>query len=697
MSKSVRRGTLYLIAALLLVLTACSQNPPEAVVGQSDVPKIISARATSASTVLLIFSEAMTDSVKEVANYSLDPSLTVNSVNVDDRDRRLVTLTTVGQSDDTYTVTVRNIETLDGTPIAPSGLSAQFQGGGTDDGDYSPIIPETTAVISASQKDEVLRVSENVMRLAADSSLGKDLSIGDVIVSGPIAGVAPYGVLRKVKSVASVGSDTLVVLEEAALEEAVEQGELVENFTLSTDDIVSSTEGNNVFIVENEGISTQSLKDLINIRMDNEVLCDGDGDENTTHDQITVNGGITAGLEPFIDAKIKGFSLKSFEAGIEVKETAEIKISGECAREFEKEKLIETINFKTFVFTIGPVPVVVTPSIEIFIGYDGKLSFKASYEIKQEFNARYGLRWDKKSKWNIINEKNSLLPDWGTPEFGGSAYIKGYVGAKGGLKFYGGLAFVYVYPKVFAEANASFKLPNPVYEFCLHGGLDVDAGAAVRVFKKTLGEWDTDLYDIRKEIVCETGNLAESTLTVRVNKGSVTALGKTCTPTSPCRLKVARGSKVTLTRSAGDFGGWEGAACSSAATTCEVTVDRSKTVSANFKVRLAAKIEIERGDVRLYITRPGRAEEDFGFWEPDRTHDLDLTNRLSRGDNIIRVESIPERCNGICFRKRRDATVTILVDGNPAGTVHDSCKKKCKTANIGQFKINRETGKVTTF
>ena len=691
MNPNVRKGMLYLAALLLLVLSACAQNTSENLEAQADAPRILFARATSDSTVLISFSDQMSKSAASEGNYSFTPALNVSSIKINDDDSRLVTLTTSKQTGDTYTVVVKNVETLAGDSVGPAGLSARFKGGGSGGG-YSPIIPETTKVLDSS---DVVKYSKNLMQLSDDNSL----EVGDIVVSGPIEGKAPYGFLHKVRRVTSVGKNTLVLLEEGSLEEAVEQGELEESFALTTDDIVSSTEGNNVFIVEDEDdeLKTQRLINLINIRIDNEVLCDSDGNRDTTDDQTIIYGRISASLEPFTNVRIRRFSLRSFEAGIEVDTAADIKVSGECDKDFEEEKLIETINFRTFVLKIGPVPVVVAPSIEIYIGYDGELSFETNFEIKQEFNARYGTRWDNGSGWSGISEVTSSEFDWGTPEFEGSINFKSYVGAKSGLKFYGGLAFTYVDPKVFAEASAESTLPDPGYSYCLYGGLDVDAGARVRILRRTLGEWDTDLYETRKEIECGEGDLSEATLTVRVNKGSVTALGQTCTQTSPCRLKVAKGSTVTLTRSSGDFNSWNGASCSPTALTCEVTVDTNKTVSANFAVRLAAKIELRTGDVAIYVTKAGSDETMvYRHNDDDTTYELDLMPYLSGGDDVVRIYSIKERYGILNLgRDKRDVTVTILVDGQESDAkVGEECRRRCESTDIGEFLINTTTGEV---
>ncbi len=516
MNRGVKLTVKCAALSLLFVLAACSQRPPDAL--SHLYLYDLEATATSETTVVLNLPQDVLWSGRPYPEtYVFEPHLSVVSVDTSESNRGVVTVTTSAQSDDTYTVTLPNAEVTDGEPLRGP-ISTTFQGGGQSEDDYSPVIPDSTKVVTSQQ--DVTSYSESSLQLAANSSLAANLKVGDVIVSAPIPGVAPYGFLRKVTAIVPQSGGTTLALEEASLEEAVEQGELAEEFTLSTADIVSSTEGNNVFVEDT--LSTQGLG--INLNILNEILCDSDGNLSTTDDQITLNGSIQADLKPFVDLRIRWFSLRHFEAGMGVDESANITLSGKCGKEIKKEKLLEKIDFKTFVFAIGPVPVVVTPSIEIYIGAKGEVSIKVNYEVRQEFEARYGTRWDRSGGWSRINEVNSTF-EHTPPSIEGKAKVRGYVGAKAGLRFYGA-AFVYVYPQAYAEAEATLSLgsssvapslttvsltplatpstsSSATYSYCIYAGLDLGFGAKVSVFKKNLGEWNSKRLDlIKKEIVC---------------------------------------------------------------------------------------------------------------------------------------------------------------------------------------------------
>lgn len=495
-------------AALLLLLAACAQHSPTATPQNSSS---LYARATSETTVEVnLPSDLQWNGQPYPESYKIDPGLGISSVDLSRASSGVVTLTTAPQTDETYTLTVYpEPETVDSGPIGNL-LTTTFKGGGQDDGDYSPIIPETTEVLSSGDRASVTSYTGSSLRLASGSSLAGRVRVGDVLVSEPIPGVAPYGFLRKVTAV----SGTTLSLTEAALEEAVEQGELVEAFTLSTSDIVSSTPGNNVLIEEGT-LSAQGI-DLINVSFVNEVVCETNGDK------ITLNGSLKASLSPFIDAKIRLFKGSYFEARVDVEESANVKLSGKCGKEFKKEKLLEEIKFKTFVFTIGPVPVVVTPTVKLYIGAKGELSVEVEFEATQEFSGSYGVKYDR--GWQVVNVTDHGY-DYTPPSIKGEVKARGYVGAKAGLMFYG-TAFVYTYPQAYVEAKAevsigSSSLGSPAaamtvlapseevsltslaeYSFCIYAGIDINVGAELDFFNKTKSYETKRLNIVKKELYC---------------------------------------------------------------------------------------------------------------------------------------------------------------------------------------------------
>ena len=691
---------LLAVFTLLLVLTACSQPPEELELAPSSdsAIKILDARARSETEVALVFDQNMTTSAEDISNYSLTPALAIESAAVNVRDPRIVVLKTAAQSDSEYTITVKNVKTVDGVPVGPTGTSATFLGAGVDDGDYTPIIPETTNVVTPDLHKDILRGSTTALLVSKNSPLLDGVEVGDIIVSGPVEGneSLKYGFLSKVSGFTEVAGGTFVKLEDGSLEEAVQQGEVSEEFTLTSDDIDSSTFTDGVSF--SESIGTQGGIKLLNYDIDKKVICDGDGDKKTTDDQLVLDGGLKANLDPFLKLKIKWFSLRKFEAGVKLDESFKLEVSGGCSKEIKEKVKLASHNFKPITFFIGPVPVVITPYVAVYYGLDGKVSIEANYKVEQSFDAKYGKRWERKKGWSDIKEEDWKFED-SKPSFEGNAEIRAYMTAEAGVKFYGGNSRVYVYAEPFAEAKASFKIPSPTFEFCYNYGLDVGAGANLVILKKTLAEEKVKLFSVGPGEKCKFLKTTEALLTYTVNgKGSISVAGQPiCGANKTCQITVAKGSKVTLSRGSGDFGSWSGNACDgSTASTCQVTVDSNVNISANYKAKITARIQVIEGDVEIYLKRAGTTSDTLikRYNTDGQTNTLDLTNYLSGGDDVIRIRSVVQKYGAWPFKaSRRSAGFTILADGEPRGEVKDRCTT-CSSKDLGSFRINKTTGRI---
>src|SRR5690606_3313080 len=100
------------------------------------------------------------------------------------------------------------------------------------------------------------------------------LKVGDIIVSG-IAENAPHGFLRKITAISKSGTEYTFTTEEVPLEEAFEDLDVDFTQQFSEADSLGRLTGNG-----------------FGINMPQVVLYDGDGNVNTTSDQIVINGSV---------------------------------------------------------------------------------------------------------------------------------------------------------------------------------------------------------------------------------------------------------------------------------------------------------------------------------------------------------------------------------------------------------------------
>jgi hypothetical protein len=93
---------------------------------------------------------------------------------------------------------------------------------------------------------------------------------------------------------------------------------------------------------------------------------------------------------------------------INTEESLEIFVDGEI--NLNKSQKLGTIFFKKMFFTIGLVPVYITPQLDIYIGFDGKITAKINTGIEFKQQLRAGVVYNKREGIKMISSLNN--PSW---------------------------------------------------------------------------------------------------------------------------------------------------------------------------------------------------------------------------------------------------------------------------------------------
>jgi hypothetical protein len=382
--------------------------------------------------------------------------------------------------------------------------------------------PGINSVTGQRYADEPQQINElegaspdlSVMTFDGGSSFAQSLQPGDIIAAPPNQ-VASEGFLRRVSSVQNTGSDVQVYSEESDLDEAVEYAETDQGVDLGQNDITS------VQYADGRVLSGNAIRGMVkpqgsvtltsvNIPIPEVKVCEGDGGT-----QIKASGSFSASLRAFLNVRFRWFSLREAETGIQADQSLNLKMSGQCRYElFDVSYPVARINFATKVLFVGPVPVVITPYIEVKIGATGNITLQASFDITQRYNGRFGVRWQKGSGFSPIKESSFTVTGLDSISASASLNVTGYLLAEAGIKFYG-IAYVYARAKPYLEFNGTLTLLNtpgaqiqrvstqstPGLSYNLYAGLKLGVGGRIRIFGKTLGEWNSPEYEVWRSLV----------------------------------------------------------------------------------------------------------------------------------------------------------------------------------------------------
>ena len=343
------------------------------------------------------------------------------------------------------------------------------------------VIPETTQVLTSETTQYLSSVSDDgrVFTFTQSTSSLDALARGDVIV-GDASANAPYGFLRKVVAVSSVGGQVIVETEAAVLEEAIESGSVHISQALAPDQVQTSTELQGVALATSAGLEDEFYFELKDV-----VLYDDDGNSNTTDDQIRADGSIR--LEPGFDLSlvVRHWRLEELSFTTSAVETAELEIKAEIdLLSVQEEKEIARYTLSPITVMVGPVPVVFVPVLTLHVGVDGSVHVGVKAGVTQEVTLIAGVRYAGRVWVPVSSFTNQFY--WEPPTLSAGLELKGYVGAQLSLMLYG-----VVGPHT--EIDAYLELEADIADdpwWTLYGGLEALVGVKIEVLGHSLADYE---------------------------------------------------------------------------------------------------------------------------------------------------------------------------------------------------------------
>jgi len=377
------------------------------------------------------------------------------------------------------------------------------------------IMDETTA-----QNLESISPDGSVLTFNGSTPYLLSLQPDDVMMSG-VTDTTPYGLLRKVTNVTIDGPQVTVETTEATLEDAIEEGEIIINERLTQGNIVS-------FVPLIEGVTLRQGKTLGPVQAQaclslSNVFYDYNGF------QIGLNGeaclepkfNLALGIEIESSWGIPYPVLKNLLFSVEISESIALELYANYTYSFSEKVPIATIVFGAI--TAGPV--VFVPVLTLYVGIEGRLSAGITTGVTLIAGLTAGLTYSN-GDWSPITDSTSSY-DFSLPTLSVGAQAKVYAEPQFDLLVYG-MAGPY------ARMQGYFSLEmDPLNDpwLSLYGGLEAGAGVTVKVFGKTLADFELPkLLDYRKLLAQLPGNKRPTITSLTANAG-VVGTGRTSTVT----------------------------------------------------------------------------------------------------------------------------------------------------------------------
>jgi len=312
------------------------------------------------------------------------------------------------------------------------------QGGGIMYYPYTKILTEGEAANIAEVTDNRSKIlfTEITPFVAA-------IEPGDVLVCNQSIPGAEYGFLSRVTGVSNQGGTVEVQVEPATIEDAIEQGEIVVNQTISLQALMSSalwTAG--VEVMQVGGRYDFTYSPAAGVTITGYVLATADA-------QVHIEASFWDGLQEFEFIFSPGLGMR-------------VSLTVEAAVSWDKNYTIAEIP--------GPPipiwgPVTITPSIELVIGTDGAVTATIETSVTYERVYDVGIRYYN-GTWSTINEVRGDGATLEPPSFRGQAEAKVYAGAV--LSGTAGISYVAeaaLRTKLLGNIRASGQIEAPPWQW----------------------------------------------------------------------------------------------------------------------------------------------------------------------------------------------------------------------------------------
>jgi len=323
------------------------------------------------------------------------------------------------------------------------------------------LIPPTTKVMDAEVQSAMESVStEGVVTFSRVTPALEALAPGDILVSDAL-GPAPYGLLRKVKNVRNEGGKLIVETEDAQLIEAVHEGRVSFIKDLKPEDVKTTwvypgvTFNPSTNAEGNHGLAFRSSAayrpDAFSYSIDTDF---GTGGRVKAVGNASLEPKLEADVNISCNDKVFGVCAEipdlNFMTRIAILENVSLAVQGD-ATSFNKRVEIARHEFSPLTFWIGPVPVVFTPILSIYLQGDGVLTSKVEYAIGQKLTLAAGFSYNSDDGFKDLSEASFdfLKP---TPRFGNRVELRGVIGGEFELLLYGAIG-----PYASLEAGPYFR------------------------------------------------------------------------------------------------------------------------------------------------------------------------------------------------------------------------------------------------
>lgn len=296
------------------------------------------------------------------------------------------------------------------------------------------------------------------------------IAAGDVLVVG-VADLTPHGALRKVGGVAHQDAGVILSTQQATIQEAFEELKVTVKTRLTSGAPP---------LAPMSGDQQNGLTFPFTL---------SDSDENGS---VALAGSLSLApsLDLNLDFDVAKFSLKELSLSFGGQETFLAGFTGQGNASIDKSILLGAFEFAPITLTVptpaGPVPVVLTPRVEVGAGLSGTIHGDVEASVTQDAGFTAGLGY-KDGAFGGFSDSDSKF-DFEQPSYQAGVNLKALAGPRLEVLVYGAVG-PFATVDAYVELGANLEGPPP----CATGA--VNAGLTAKVGVDFLADYETTLFN----------------------------------------------------------------------------------------------------------------------------------------------------------------------------------------------------------
>jgi photosystem II stability/assembly factor-like uncharacterized protein len=359
------------------------------------------------------------------------------------------------------------------------------------------VVADITKIMDASTRQAIASIDtvNYTFVFNSETDFVKNLKVGDIMVDS-CSEKAPYGYLRKVTAIEGTKGGKTVKTEQAKLTEAVLQGHI--DFSANELPLLRNRIRKMVLA---PGVTLKNMKnsDFTVFYFDYDIDL---GDENNGIN-IQGNSSLDMGLFfkfdwtyqilPYPDVIVD-----LFKAGVEMNQHSSINITSQAGATLTQNVSLATFYFDPWTFSVGPVPVVFFPKVELVMDVDGNVSAVFSTGASEDYHGELGIKYTSDGGFGPLSGSDFSY-DYYAPSLEFSSGITAKVGPKVSLMLYN-VVGPYIYLSGYTSLDASYYSSTGNWDMDLSVGAAVRTGIEVDIFSFE-HDWHTDFNLFEKTLI----------------------------------------------------------------------------------------------------------------------------------------------------------------------------------------------------